>query len=71
MSWADFKVGAYRAIRRHWTRVCCAFAFCWWHQAYEVHVHGEVTPQAAEKTHKAALERDVAGYDCCGPSELG
>jgi hypothetical protein len=19
------------AIRRHWTLVCCAFTFCWWH----------------------------------------
>jgi hypothetical protein len=28
--WADFPVRADRAIRRHWSVVCCAFAFCWW-----------------------------------------
>jgi hypothetical protein len=29
---ADFQVRSDRAIRRHWTLVCCAFSFCW--QAY-------------------------------------
>ncbi|HEY8597482.1 MAG TPA: IS701 family transposase [Thermomicrobiales bacterium] len=28
--WADRQVRSDRAIRRHWTLVCCAFAFCWW-----------------------------------------
>jgi SRSO17 transposase len=51
LGWADFMVRSDRAIRRHWTLVCCAFAFCWWHEAYEVHVHEEVTPKAAEKKH--------------------
>jgi SRSO17 transposase len=51
LGWADFMVRSDRAIRRHWTLVCSAFAFCWWHEAYEVHVHEEVTPQAAEKKH--------------------
>src|SRR5512132_1885962 len=27
--WADFLVRSDRAIRRHWTLVCCAFSFCW------------------------------------------
>jgi len=27
--WADFQVRSDRAIRRHWTLVCCAFSFCW------------------------------------------
>ena len=27
-----------RAIRRHWALVCCAFAFCWWHEAYRAWV---------------------------------
>jgi len=30
---ADFMVRNDRAIPRHWTLVCCAFAFCWWHAA--------------------------------------
>jgi SRSO17 transposase len=29
LGWADFMVRSDRAIRRHWTLVCCAFSFCW------------------------------------------
>ncbi len=29
LGWADFQVRGDRAIRRHWTLVCCAFSFCW------------------------------------------
>jgi uncharacterized protein (DUF58 family) len=29
LGWADFQVRPDRAIRRHWTLVCCAFSFCW------------------------------------------
>ena len=35
LGWADFMVKSDRAIRRHWTLVCCAFAFCWWHGALQ------------------------------------
>jgi hypothetical protein len=31
LGWADFMVRADAAIRRHWTLVWCAFAFCWRH----------------------------------------
>lgn len=44
LGWADFMVRSDRAIRRHWTLVCCAFAFCWWHEATELHRHDAVTP---------------------------
>jgi hypothetical protein len=37
LGWADFMVRSNRAIRRHWTLVCCAFAFCWWHAAGQSH----------------------------------
>lgn len=30
LGWADFQVRSDRAIRRHWSLVCCAFSFCWW-----------------------------------------
>ncbi|HYE37174.1 hypothetical protein [Methylocaldum sp.] len=33
LGWADFMVRSDRAIRRHWALVCCAFSFCWWHEA--------------------------------------
>ena len=29
LGWADFQVRSNRAIRRHWTLVCCAFSSCW------------------------------------------
>jgi hypothetical protein len=29
LGWADFQIRSDRAIRRHWTLVCCAFSFCW------------------------------------------
>lgn len=51
LGWADFMVRSDLAIRRHWTLVCCAFAFCWWHEAYEVHMHKEDTPKAVGKKH--------------------
>ncbi len=38
LGWADFQVRSDRAIRRHWALVCCAFAFCWWHES---HRHGD------------------------------
>jgi SRSO17 transposase len=49
LGWADFMVRSDRAIRRHWTLVCCAFAFCWWHEANEVRMHEAVTPPARKK----------------------
>jgi SRSO17 transposase len=30
LGWADFQVRSDRAIRRHWSLVCCAFSFAWW-----------------------------------------
>jgi hypothetical protein len=44
-----------RAIRRHWTLVCCAFAFCWWHEACEVRVPEAVTTSVREKKSARAL----------------
>lgn len=44
LGWADFMVRSDRAIRRHWKLVCCAFAFCWWHEAAGVRLHDAVTP---------------------------
>ena len=33
LGWSDSQVRSDRAIRRHWALVCCAFAFCWYHQS--------------------------------------
>jgi hypothetical protein len=56
LGWADFMVRSDRAIRRHWTLVCCAFAFCWWHHALQAHADDspllgtpEAPPEAGKK----------------------
>jgi SRSO17 transposase len=33
LGWSDYQVRADIAIRRHWTLVCCAFCFCWYHHS--------------------------------------
>jgi hypothetical protein len=30
LGWAQYQVRSDRAMRCHWTLVCCAFTFCWW-----------------------------------------
>jgi SRSO17 transposase len=54
LGWADFMVRSDRAIRRHWTLVCCAFAFCWWHEAHDVRVQEDITPPTGKKNHARA-----------------
>jgi DDE superfamily endonuclease len=46
LGWADFQVRSDRAIRRHWALVCCALAFCWWHESHRLH-GGDAPPRAA------------------------
>jgi hypothetical protein len=57
LGWADFQVRADRAIRRHWTLVCCAFSFCWraWF-AEQAAQPAAAEPQAAAPTGAARGE---------------
>ena len=51
LGWADFMVRSDRAIRRHWTLVCCAFAFCWWNEAMQSRAsESAALPGAGQKT---------------------
>lgn len=34
LGWSEYQVRRDRAMRRHWQLVCCAFSFCWSHQAH-------------------------------------
>jgi hypothetical protein len=34
LGWSEYQVRSDPAIRRHWQLVCCAFSFCWYHQAH-------------------------------------
>jgi hypothetical protein len=47
LGWADFQVRSDRAIRRHWTLVCCAFSFCWRAWFAEQPVPPDAQPAAA------------------------
>jgi hypothetical protein len=47
LGWADFQVRSDRAIRRHWTLVCCAFSFCWHAGHAQAAQAGGPTPPAA------------------------
>lgn len=65
LGWADFMVRRDRAIRRHWTLVCCAFAFCWWHGALQARASESSAPLEARKKNRprqgaAALAAPVA-----------
>jgi hypothetical protein len=49
LGWADFQVRSDRAIRRHWTLVCCAFSFCWraWFAGQPAAVPPDAQPASA------------------------
>ena len=34
LGWSEYQVRSDQAMRRHWQLVCCAFCFCWYHQAH-------------------------------------
>jgi hypothetical protein len=34
LGWSEYQVRSDQAMRRHWQLVCCAFSFCWYHQAH-------------------------------------
>jgi DDE superfamily endonuclease len=55
LGWADFQVRSDRAIRRHWTLVCCAFSFCWHAgQAASVPAEAPAPPHATVSTVRSA-----------------
>ena len=52
LGWADFMVRSDRVIRRHWTLVCCAFAFCWWNEAMQSRASESAAPPEAGKKNR-------------------
>ncbi len=61
LGWADFQVRADRAIRRHWTLVCCAFSFCWHAgQAEAALAAAPAPPEAIPSPPSPAAARAVA-----------
>jgi hypothetical protein len=70
LGWADFQVRSDRAIRRHWTLVCCAFSFCW-HAGHAEPAQAAVPPpppQTASLSSAAtqAAARGVGGVVAAG-----
>jgi hypothetical protein len=58
LGWADFQVRGDRAIRRHWTLVCCAFSFCW--HAGQAEAALAAVPAPPEATSVPAAARAAA-----------
>lgn len=57
LGWSEYQVRSDRAIRRHWQLVCCAFSFCWYHQA---HLPATVPLEPAQPPSTAKPEQDEA-----------
>jgi hypothetical protein len=73
LGWADFMVRSDGAIRRHWALVCCAFAFCWWYEAYRARVVDASTEMlSAPPSEKAPIrrEKNPTAARCLGLSTL-
>jgi hypothetical protein len=60
LGWADFQVRSDRAIRRHWTLVCCAFSFCW--QAFLAAQPVQPAPPDPQATTVAARGAKATGH---------
>jgi hypothetical protein len=60
LGWADFQVRSDRAIRRHWTLVCCAFSFCW--QAFLTAQPAQPAPPDPQATTVAARGATPTGH---------
>ena len=59
LGWADFQVRSDRAIRRHWTLVCCAFSFCW-HAGQASAARAGPAPPAATQASPSAADQAAA-----------
>jgi DDE superfamily endonuclease len=60
LGWADFQVRSDRAIRRHWTLVCCAFSFCW--QAFLAQHPDRPAPADPQAVPTAARGAQATGH---------
>jgi Transposase DDE domain len=60
LGWADFQVRSDRAIRRHWTLVCCAFSFCW--QAFGAEDSVQPAPPGSPAALSAARGAQATGH---------
>jgi hypothetical protein len=60
LGWADFQVRSDRAIRRHWTLVCCAFSFCW--QAFLAEHPDRPAPADPQAVPTAARGAQATGH---------
>jgi hypothetical protein len=60
LGWADFQVRSDRAIRRHWTLVCCAFSFCW--QAFLAEHPDQPAPSDPQAAPTAARGAQATGH---------
>jgi hypothetical protein len=72
LGWSEYQVRSDQAMRRHWQLVCCAFSFCWYHQAHVPVAEPPTAPtqpppqtperQGVEGKKGARDERTTAGF---------
>jgi hypothetical protein len=55
LGWSEYQVRSDQAMRRHWQLVCCAFSFCWYHQAHSP----AAEPPAASAQWVSAAQQDL------------
>jgi hypothetical protein len=82
LGWSEYQVRSDTAIRRHWTLVCCAFSFCWYHHSRSMESGNhpaQADPVAAETTgrgengaHAAAAAAGILASGAAGgPGMVG
>ncbi len=79
LGWSEYQVRSDRAMRRHWQLVCCAFSFCWYHQAHPACGSSQAvaSPQTSttqlaptEASQENNLREKKGGRSLCSPSDL-
>src|SRR5712691_13305821 len=71
LGWSQYQVRSDRAMRRHWQLVCCAFSFCWYHDAHPGHMQATNQHESSaerEQQGSTAQERPGISFVFCGTS---
>nr|WP_220209512.1 hypothetical protein [Reticulibacter mediterranei] len=68
LGWSEYQVRSDQAMRRHWQLVCCAFSFCWYHQAHAFAAEPLTVPTQSPPQ---ASERQKAGEKKSGRTATG
>ncbi len=71
LGWSEYQVRSNQAMRRHWQLVCCAFSFCWYHQAHAPATELPTAPVELASTVSAQQKQEVATAEERGGGKKG